>query len=545
LANILHYAANIAVEGEINFDDLLEEGQTPIPANYKDMIWSDNFYYLQGANYPNTGYENGMVSTPNVAYNAWANDIALSDNTPFNFTSAYITAAWNNDLNVTLTAYKAGVEKYQRSVIVGPYSPTKFDFNFDDVDEVRFHSEGGTNAGLVITQEAAEEGEASGLINHAIYTADNKILGSGTHFVLDNVVINGSQTPPTAQEAKRNDLDGDGFSDLIVQHISTFDVKAYWGQNGLLTPSGVLNTLNSDSNITNIADINGDGSMDIIVLNNATMELYALLGDNRYVQVKSLTTLTPGTEVVESTDINGDGYEDIIIRDGNDIIALLGSATADVTAHPLETVNSNTVVKGTGDINGDGFGDIVVENMNNYNVSLLAGSASANVTLLPLATFNANTEILETSGDINGDGYDDILFLNTFNTRLNILAGDSTGTNLVWEFLTWLGPVIQVKGVGDFDNDGRDDILLRHPNNGNITMLWGETSGITWTWLLPLPVSLHEIVDISDINGDGHADMILRNQNNGAVNSYQGNVGRTVTWQHLTPLSPDFDIIVK
>jgi subtilisin family serine protease len=548
LANILNYTANIALEGDINFDDLPtpDNGGTIVPNNYKDLTWSTSWYYLDGNNndYNPSGYQNGMVSAPHIAFNAYEDDVTISDNTTFDFTSAYITAAWNNDLNVTLTAFKNGVEQYQHSVFVNPYTPTKVVLNWSNIDEIQFHSEGGTNAELVITQELAEEGKAHGMISNAIYTNDNKILGAGAHFVLDNVVINGEQTAPT-KEARRNDLDGDGFSDLIVQNISTIEVEAYWGQNGVLPPSSSLKTLDSDSDIVDMADMNGDGSMDIIVLNNNTMELYALLGDNRYVQSKLLTTLAIGAKVVESTDINGDGYDDIIIRENDDIIALLGSQTADVTAHFLVTISADTFVKGTGDINGDGFGDIIVENMSNYNVAVLAGSASANITWLPLATFNIDTEILKTSVDINGDGYDDILFLNTLNTRLNILVGNPTGTNLLWEFLTYLGTEIQVKGTGDFDNDGRDDILLRHKNNGNITMLWGEVGGVTWNWLLPLPPALHTIIDISDINGDGYADMILRNQDNGAVNSYQGNGSRGVTWQYLTPLSQDFDIIVQ
>lgn len=540
MANILTYAANVAVEGEINFDDL-PEAETPIPTNYKDLIWSSDFYAGNVASeFPGSGYEHGTVSTPNIALNWYENDVSLSNNTPFDFTSAYITAAWNNDLNVTLTAFKDGTQKYQRSVIVGPYAATKFDFNFDDVDEVRFHSEGGTNAGLEVSEELAAQ--STGKMMNVIHN-DNKILGSGTHFVLDNVVINGGGTPtPTPVAAIKNDMNGDGFADIVVESTVDYELGAFWGSANPPLLGDSFMTLNSDDIIQNFADMNGDGSMDIISENTTTHDLYVLISNNNNVTPKYLTTLNNDDVVAGVADINGDGYDDIIIVALNgDVTALLGSPTADITSKALINISGSEFVK-VADINGDGFDDIIIENLSNYRLNLLEGSATGDVTWKFLTTLASDISIIDTA-DINGDGFDDIVFQNTTNTRLTMLAGSVTG-DVTWQNLTTLGPVIVVLDMADINGDGFDDIIIRNPNNGNISMLWGHAGGVTWNWLLPLPM-YHSLVDTSDINGDGYEDMILRNTNNGAVNAYLGTATHNVTWQHLMSLDPDFEVIVR
>ena len=162
----------------VTFDDLTCT-LTPIPANYAGLTWS-NFSCLNGpTDRPGTGYANGTVSPYNVAYNAGGNPANFSISSPGSFTlnSAYLTAAWNNNLDVQVQAYRSGSLVSTTNHVLQATGPTLVNFNLVNVDQVVFTSSGGVNVGLG---------------------------GSGTHFAMDNLVVNepiGTTTPvPTLSQ---------------------------------------------------------------------------------------------------------------------------------------------------------------------------------------------------------------------------------------------------------------------------------------------------------------------------------------------------------
>ncbi|EKF04274.1 PEP-CTERM sorting domain-containing protein [Tolypothrix sp. LEGE 11397] len=158
-----------AQAGVIDFDDL--PGNVDwIQNGYKGFNWN-NFAYLNSTNYFDpSAYRNGTVSNPNVAFNSGGDPASISINSgQFNFNSAYLTGAWNNGLNIRVEGLFQGSTKYSRTVNVGSTSPTLFNFNFLGIDNLRFTSFGGVNAGY---------------------------NGSGTHFVLDNLTYNESESVP-------------------------------------------------------------------------------------------------------------------------------------------------------------------------------------------------------------------------------------------------------------------------------------------------------------------------------------------------------------
>lgn len=116
------------------------------------------------------GYANGIVSGSYVAYGgAGMEPSDIVRDAPFDFTSAYLTAAWNNGLNVQVTGYLQGNAIYQQALTIDTDAPTLFAFNFLGVDRVNFVSSGGTSAGLG---------------------------GSGTHFAMDDATFSASTVTP-------------------------------------------------------------------------------------------------------------------------------------------------------------------------------------------------------------------------------------------------------------------------------------------------------------------------------------------------------------
>ena len=100
--------------GLITFDDLTGTS-LPVPAGYDNLTWS-NFYYLNGVAYGQpSGFAAGVVSTNNVAYNNGGAPAAISSSAPFTLVSAYLTAAWNDNLQVEVQGYNGATLSYDNT----------------------------------------------------------------------------------------------------------------------------------------------------------------------------------------------------------------------------------------------------------------------------------------------------------------------------------------------------------------------------------------------------------------------------------------------
>ena len=163
----------------ITFDDLNPETlagspypfDAPIPDGYAGLQWN-NVWVLDvpqnlQADPAATGYKDGLVSGNNVAFNDRGNPASISGGA-FNLNSAYLTAAWNNGLQVEVQGYVGATLTYDNTYTLNTTGPSLITFNYLDVDEVNFISSGGVNAGL---------------------------SGIGTEFAMDNMAISADPEP--------------------------------------------------------------------------------------------------------------------------------------------------------------------------------------------------------------------------------------------------------------------------------------------------------------------------------------------------------------
>jgi PEP-CTERM motif len=136
----------------ITFDDLrLSSFGGPIPNGYAGLQW-ENFGVLAPQDYPidPVGYLNGMVSPRHVAFNGYANlDGSTtggfrSEGMAFDLKSAYLTAAWNDDLQLVVSGYRRGVLKYRNTYTLDTSDPQWVAFDYQEIDRVVFLSFGGT-----------------------------------------------------------------------------------------------------------------------------------------------------------------------------------------------------------------------------------------------------------------------------------------------------------------------------------------------------------------------------------------------------------------
>jgi hypothetical protein len=131
----------------ITFDELPDTtGGIMVTNGYYGLSWS-NFYELDGVNAfgnDESGYAAGVVSPRNVAYNAFGDPAYISSIRPFGFVSAYLTAAWNDNLQVEVAGYSGAAVIYDNTYTLSATTPTLINFNYSGVTGVYFYSFGGT-----------------------------------------------------------------------------------------------------------------------------------------------------------------------------------------------------------------------------------------------------------------------------------------------------------------------------------------------------------------------------------------------------------------
>ncbi len=137
----------------ITFDDLVDTGGGTLITNpYQGLVWS-NFAVgnavLQTTYNGLSGYYYGMITPSNVALNAHGNPAEIdATGTNFNFFGAYLTAAWNSNLNIEVQGFSGATLLYDTTVVASATSPTLFAFNYLNIGRLTFNSFGGQYAGF-------------------------------------------------------------------------------------------------------------------------------------------------------------------------------------------------------------------------------------------------------------------------------------------------------------------------------------------------------------------------------------------------------------
>ncbi len=205
-----------------------------MPQGYNNLNWT-NFDYLNSVANRNSGYGAGMVSFAKVAYNPGGAPASISSSSPFALFSAYLTAAWNDNLQVEVQGYVGTTLIYDNKYTLSATSPTLIHFNYVGVTSVNFISSGGTP--------------------HIGYT------GSGKQFAMDNVSVYLTPVPPGPPPASFalmyafNGFDGGRPMSALTQcaNGNLYGTTEYGGLFGngtifSMTTNGALTTLYSFNN---------------------------------------------------------------------------------------------------------------------------------------------------------------------------------------------------------------------------------------------------------------------------------------------------------
>ena len=322
------------------------------------------------------------------------------------------------------------------------------------------------------------------------------------------------------------DVDGDGFSDLVVtawryDNGQTDEGMAflYYG-----SPAGPSTTASwsaeSSQNgallgisVSSAGDVNGDGFDDVIAGahyydNGESNEgaAFAYLGSSSGLATTASWSAEGdqddsafGRWVASAGDVNADGYSDVIVGanlydngevDEGRAYVFLGS-TSGLDPSAVWTTESDQAdarlgsnVGSAGDVNADGYSDVLVGahlydggEINEGRAELFLGSASGPE---PTPVWSSESDQAEarmgysvsSAGDVDGDGFDDVLIGATSYTNDQSIEGRA------WVFLgSATGPASTAAWIGESDQ------------TESTYGLQAESAG--------------------DVNGDGYGDIVV------------------------------------
>jgi FG-GAP repeat len=386
--------------------------------------------------------------------------------------------------------------------------------------------------------------------------------------------------------AAGGDINGDGYGDLLLgaykyDNGETDEGAAFLilgGPDNLSTQAnwqtkGGQSEALAGYTTANAGDVNGDGFSDLVV----GVPYYDLAGDNRgrvLIHHGSATGLsaTPdwlvdgleanaqfGYSVAGAGDVNSDGYDDIIIgapgwRTGADpegrAFLYLGSpaglqAAAGWTASSSQAHGAfGCCVAAAGDVNGDGYADVIVgayafsdgENEEGAAFVYLGSSAGLAEESSWMAQSNQARAHFGTAvagiGDINRDGFADVAVgADDYDKNYDdegaafVYYGSRLGLDMEPNWIAVGGAPNAgygraIAGAGDVNQDGFSDLLVGADsysqvasNAGAVFLYLGSQSGLAFhTKWESQQANVHlgeAVAGAGDVNGDGYGDVII------------------------------------
>ncbi|MFT5585609.1 MAG: hypothetical protein ACI9VR_003201 [Cognaticolwellia sp.] len=273
------------------------------------------------------------------------------------------------------------------------------DINGDGYDDAVFGAYSGTGviywgspAGLTVSTELPANdswdlaiGDANGDgykdVVFCSYNGDSYLYyGSSTGFSeLDYALID---SPASSYSCHMEDLDSDGYAELILAGYASDDAYLYWG-----TSTGYTNTsrtgLPATSSVSygiTTGDYNADGYRDLFFSNwssDASLLYYGTAAGYSSTDSESFATNQVFRSV--SADLNSDGYDDLVVPSSNSTGGVyLGSASglASTADYSLAASSTYAYNVSTADLNGDGYWEILMPNYVASSMDLYWGSST-------------------------------------------------------------------------------------------------------------------------------------------------------------------------
>lgn len=263
----------------------------------------------------------------------------------------------------------------------------------------------------------------------------------------------------------RNDVDGDGRSDLLWRSESRNDL-AFWLMDGPLRRVGEGHRVGGGWDVIARGDFNGDGALDLVWSNGQEMQLWQRYGAGY--QGLVMPAFPRGYRVVATGDVDGDGKADLLWRDdGNTQVALWvmeGAAVRDSRAYGL---SPGWTIAAVGDLDGDRRVDLLITN--GARLDAWWGRRNLLWERAAMGAYPMGWTLLD-AADIDGDGRDDLLWRHA--GLGYFVYWRMVGPQRIQGLEYRVGSSWRVLKSGDQTGDGKADIVW---TDGTSMQVWAST----------------------------------------------------------------------